>query len=166
MILDSNIYIEGDLVIESGELTSDSYTIQLKGDWDNQVGFGGFLEYSGIVSFIGYGTQMVSGETFANLTINKPAGELRFNEGMSYCDNLLWTQGTLRINGGELTALDFGSTSLWHDLIVTSGMLEINKPSGYLEITRISRSQAVKSILMELLLPTATGPLMPMLLLL
>ncbi len=134
VILDSNIYIEGDLVIESGELISDSYTIQLKGDWDNQVGFGGFLEYSGIVSFIGYGTQMVNGESFATLKINKPAGELRFNEGVSHCDNLLWTDGTLRINGGELTALNFGSSMLIHDLFVTSGLLEIHRPTGYLDI--------------------------------
>ncbi|MBN2461279.1 MAG: hypothetical protein JXB60_06690, partial [Candidatus Cloacimonetes bacterium] len=137
VFLDSGIIIEDDLVIESGSLVSDSNTIQITGDWTDEVGFGGFGEGTGIVVFNGYGTQKINGETFATLRINKNNGELRFTTGITYCDDLDWIDGAMRVNGGEFTALDINNTSLDHDLTVTSGMLEIHKSSDYLDINNV-----------------------------
>ncbi|MBN1327036.1 MAG: C39 family peptidase, partial [Candidatus Cloacimonetes bacterium] len=137
VFLDSGIIIEEDLVIESGSLVSDSNTIQIVGDWTDEVGFGGFGEGSGVVIFNGNGTQRINGETFATLRINKNNGELRFTSGITYCDELDWLNGTIRVNGGEFTALNINSSSLEHDLTITSGLLEIHKPSGYLDINNV-----------------------------
>ena len=133
VILDSGIKIEDDLVISSGEFVTDSYPIQIEGNWTDDVGFGGFTAGSGVVIFNGTGNQRINGENFAELRINKNNGELRFTTGITYCDELDWLDGTMRVNGGEFTALDMNSNSIYHDLFITEGALEIHKPAGWLD---------------------------------
>ncbi|MBM4399179.1 MAG: fibronectin type III domain-containing protein [Candidatus Cloacimonetes bacterium] len=75
IVLGSGLTVKGDLMIVSGALSSSSYTINLNGMWDNQVGASGFGEGTGTVCFQGTGNRIINGnETFYNLSIDLTPG--------------------------------------------------------------------------------------------
>ena len=73
-----SLVIRNDLWIETGVLNSNDHTITIGGDWTNDVGDAGFGQGTGTVLFNGDDDQYCNSEVFANLIVDKTAGELIF----------------------------------------------------------------------------------------
>jgi len=121
------IDVNGDLIIQSGSLACNNHTIEVGGDWTNNVGVGNFIQGTGTVVFNGYGTQECDGEEFYNLELNKGNGELRFHEGTTECENYNWTQGAIRVNGGTFTANDLVDDGIYGTITITAGELNFHQ---------------------------------------
>ena len=133
--LQDPIVIEGDLLIESGVFQTNSHTIEIQGDWDNDVGFSAFVQGTGTVIFNGTGIQFVEDESFYTLELDKPWGDLRFLTGASYCTNYEWTQGAMRVCGGSFTAYDLEDDGIFGTITVTDGTLNLHQdPSQYVDL--------------------------------
>jgi subtilisin family serine protease len=99
--------IANDLVINSGVLDPANYTLEIGGDWTNNVGPVGFTEGTGLVIFNGAGlSAILTDETFYNLTQN--------NTNISYM--------ALSLNDG-LTA------TILNDLNLIDGRFELQSNS-------------------------------------
>ena len=84
----STFTIAGDLTIQSGTMTP-STTFNVGGNWTNNVGASGFIEGTGTVVFYGpYKGQVLTNETFYNLTLNKTYPGF---DGLELMDNLTLT---------------------------------------------------------------------------
>ena len=89
------------LVIGSGDTLAvdGDMEIVVSGDWQNN---GVFKSGSGMVNLTGSGTQAVgnpAGESFNHLTVNKPAGAVQLNGGISVSGTLTLSSGDLDLNG-------------------------------------------------------------------
>lgn len=100
--LSGNADINGNLTILDGSLSAGNYTIYLAGNWDNQVGAGGFSAGTGTVEFDGAAAADInSSETFYNLRLNKTyAGSdgLDVNQLINIGNNLTIMDGTMNLN--------------------------------------------------------------------
>ena len=67
----SDLTINGNLTINSGNLVSNNHTILIAGNWVNSIRPSGFYEGTGTVVFTGTSNKSCSGEHFYNLTIDK-----------------------------------------------------------------------------------------------
>lgn len=98
-ILLNNLTIVNDVVITSGTLDANGFTITLGGNWTDN---GAFTPGAGTVLFNGSGTQTLSnngGETFNNLHVNKTSGTLNLSNSVAVA-------GTLTLNGSVNTGSD------------------------------------------------------------
>jgi hypothetical protein len=111
--LHSDLALKGDLTIRDGVLetrilgypSNFYYDIALGGDWRNYVGSAAFKEYSAnSVTLDGDEDQTIGGETFSNLILDKPSGEMRIVNSTVVCSCFDWEQGAYRVNGGSFTA--------------------------------------------------------------
>ncbi len=101
ILLSGNTDINGNLTIQNGTLSAVSYTLNVAGNWDNQVGIPGFDQGISTVVFDGAaGSDILNSETFYNLQVSKTYSgyegvELFYDVA---CNNLDILDGTLEIN--------------------------------------------------------------------
>ena len=69
--LQDDLEVNGDLKITGGTLAASTHTIELSGDWTNDVGTGGFLAETSTVDLVGSSTQTIRGSTdFCHLEVS------------------------------------------------------------------------------------------------
>jgi hypothetical protein len=115
--------VKGDLHIESGVFEAGNCTINVGGNWNNNVGSAAFNEGSSRVVFNGgnYHQYLWNNETFNILELNKPlGGALRINDlAVGYtliCSVYDWTAGAIDVLSGAM----FTANSLADNAIVGS----------------------------------------------
>jgi len=133
--LDCFIKLYGSLTIDSGYLTVGSNHIYLKGNWTNNVGTTGFYEGTGRIMLNGDGLQNIGTEYFNILELNKPMGEMLVQTGSDVnVASYDWTQGALRVSGGNLNIVDVVDWGLMGDVKLESGMVEITNDVGQFDL--------------------------------
>jgi hypothetical protein len=103
VILQSNVDINGNLTISNGilDVSASNYSINIAGDWTNNVDLTGFNERSGLVTFDGAsGKDITTSETFYNLTLNKTYASTNGLEIFS--GNLIKVNNNLNVNDGTI----------------------------------------------------------------
>ena len=107
---ENDLTINGNLSIQEGVFYSGNRTIKIGGNWDNQVGPGGFQEGTGRVIFKNteYHQTILSNETFNILEVNNAPYALRFTSGKTVtCAKYDWSSGGIDVNtNATFTALD------------------------------------------------------------
>ena len=115
--LTQNIAVNANLVIEEGQLITNSYPLRISGNWDNQVGPGGFDPGIGRVIFDGGNYhQYCSNEYFHILEVDKPLGGAFRMEGTHVeCGSYDWTAGAIDVvpGGGSFTAFDLVDDAIY-----------------------------------------------------
>ncbi len=105
--LTGTLTIKGDVLINSGSFNSWDNTIEVGGNWTNNVGNSGFYEYAGTVVFNGNGPSIITtDETFYNLTLDKTYGSfdgLELNNGITVnaLNDLEISDGTMEMNSNS-----------------------------------------------------------------
>ncbi|MCD4829648.1 MAG: choice-of-anchor J domain-containing protein [Candidatus Cloacimonetes bacterium] len=142
----SDLLIKGDLTINGGKLYANHHTIEIERDvdieggkldgqypddnimvgrhWTNNVGAGGFIEGTGLVTFYSDldGT-IYTDETFANVEVDK--GGSRNNSLTLQYNAEVTVEGELRVSGGS--ELELGSDSqITTDDLLLYGLLDVN----------------------------------------
>ncbi len=114
-----NITSGGSLDMDDGNSATADGTINLYGNWNNQLSETAFLEGNGTVNFIGSATQTVSlatgtQENFANVSINNSAtgSAVMLNTDMNISGNITLTDGIVNTNGNKLIISNTATTSL------------------------------------------------------
>nr|NQU94435.1 carboxypeptidase regulatory-like domain-containing protein [Bacteroidota bacterium] len=132
MGLSGDIEIRGDLLIEEGIFRTLGYDVYIKGDWTDNSGFN---HGNSRVIFNGGGVQEVNGENFWEMEIDKAYGELRFHENYSSVQHYIWTDGTIRVNGGELDVFDMENDGIYGTIIVTAGQIDLwQDPGNFIDL--------------------------------
>ncbi len=108
--LSSNINLTGNLTIMSGNLNAGFRTINIGGDWTNNVGDGGFTEGTSTVVFNGPNPAKINtAETFYNFTLNKTFSGWECMEVMSVpvtiLNNLEVLDGNLEVNSNSVLTI-------------------------------------------------------------
>ncbi|MCD4820385.1 MAG: S8 family serine peptidase [Candidatus Cloacimonetes bacterium] len=118
----STLTVNGNLLIESGTFDPDNNTVEIGGNWTNNVGDAGFIEGSGRVIFNGSnGHQYCSNETFNILEIDKPSAAFRLNGTTVSCASYDWTSGALDVLSGTFTADNLANNGLYGSYYVNPG---------------------------------------------
>ena len=124
--LAGSIDIGGNLIIESGtmlDITTSDYSISIDGNWTNNNATNGFTERAGTVTFNGVADQIVTrtgGETFYNIVVDKPAGEIIINSGdVTASNSLSMISGDINTGSHRVIISSNAPTSLSH----TSGTI-------------------------------------------
>lgn len=102
-----SLTVGGNVVVSTGTiLNTPSSNISVGGDW--QVN-GTFLAGTGTVNFNGTGAQQMTGSTFNNITVTKPAASiLTVNGNLSINGDLNITSGTVDVNTQNVTRTTIG----------------------------------------------------------
>ncbi|MHC1776585.1 MAG: hypothetical protein AB9834_14365 [Lentimicrobium sp.] len=116
----SILNIKGDLHIDSGVFDAGSGTINVGGNWDNNVGSAAFAEGDSRVVFNGgnYHQYVWNDETFKILEVNKPlGGAIRMDNGgigkTVICNVYDWSAGAIDVRfGGTFTANDLADDAI------------------------------------------------------
>lgn len=128
----SDLALKGSLTLRDGVLETrvlgvPSYyyhDIALGGDWHNYAGSAAFKEYSGnSVTLNGSEDQTVWSETFSNLILDKPSGEMSIPGASVVCSCFDWDQGGYRINGGSFTANSLADNGIYGNIHLISGSI-------------------------------------------
>jgi len=138
VILNSNLNLRGNLTITTGVLNTDTFGLQIGGNWNNLAGNAGFMENSGRVIFDGSGHQYIySSETFNILEVNKSSGALRINNAAVtvVCVSYDWTAGAVDILNGTFTAnalADNGIKGGWY--LNPGGTINLSNIGGWVDL--------------------------------
>ena len=83
--LQDDLEVNGDLTIAGGTLAASTHTIELSGDWTNNVGAGGFLAETSTVDLVGSSTQTIRGSTdFYHLEVSTATAQtVQFESGQT-----------------------------------------------------------------------------------
>ena len=138
-ISNKDIFINGNLVIESGLLNSGSFNISVGGDWDNQVGPSGFTEGTGKVIINGGNYhQYCSNETFYGFELNKASGGAFRMQGTHVtCEQYDWTAGAIDVipGGGSFTANDLIDNGIFGAFYLNpGGTINLTNTTGYVDL--------------------------------
>ena len=147
VVLSSDIEIRGNLTISDGVLKANGHDIYIKGSWTNNSGFN---HGNARVIFTGSLTQQVNGENFYELEIDKFNGELRFHENYTSVQHLDWTQGTIRVNGGEFEAFDLLDNGIYGNYILTAGQIDLHQGTGSGEFIDLNGSLEITGGVMNI----------------
>ncbi|MGC9362867.1 MAG: hypothetical protein ACP5F3_08060, partial [Candidatus Syntrophosphaera sp.] len=138
--LHSDIDVRGDLVIDDGILetrvmaypSNFYYDLLVGGDWDNNAGTGAFKEYSSMsVTLNGTGEQILSTETFSNLILDKPGGNMFIPAGSNViCTSYDWVHGAYQVDGGTFSANDLADNGIWGDITLFSGTINYHQDTN------------------------------------
>ena len=120
----SNLFtINGDLLIESGGIDANNFTIEIAGTWNNSVGTGGFLEETSTVRLINptIGVQLIYSEHF-NILKNDAVGGLRPASNSDVSCNVYYTSGGgISAAGSSFTAFDLAVGNITDNLYAHPG---------------------------------------------
>ncbi len=111
LLVHDDLTLKGNLTIDAGVLNANNKTIQVAGNWANNVGTAAFTEGTGRVIFNGTGNQTCNSETFHILEVNKASGAMNF-PGTTVCATYDWKAGGITANGGTFTALNLMQTTI------------------------------------------------------
>lgn len=125
----SNLYLHGDMVINSGGILATTYTIYIGGSWYNNMGSAAFNKGTSTVVFNSNDQAEVVNGSFYTMEINNANCELHFDQGVSTCDRYDWTAGVLYIDGGTLTINDLVDNGIYGRTYVHSGLLNVTQDS-------------------------------------
>lgn len=133
----ADMTINGNLTISAGVLknNTNNKNINLKGNWINSVGAGGFICGTGTTTFNGSTAQQITntgGETFYNLTIANTSGNVSLN-------NNIVAGGTLNFTSGKIV---LGA----NNLVITSGNSVTGYNSGSYVVTNGAGTLAINNI--------------------
>lgn len=101
--LATNLAVMQGINISSGTLSANNLNISLGNSWTNA---GTFIPGTGTVTLNGTGTQTITkstGETFNNLTINKPSGAVTLTNNIQVNSTLNMTSGNIDCGANTLT---------------------------------------------------------------
>ncbi len=102
--LGSELFLAGDLVIQSGLFDPQDHTISIAGDWKNLAGPEAFLEGTGRVIFAGHTEQTCSSENFYTLEVDKYGQLIHFEpNAIITCqvyDVITWHIGGVVVSDG------------------------------------------------------------------
>ncbi|MDD4224736.1 MAG: hypothetical protein PHD87_09180 [Candidatus Cloacimonetes bacterium] len=121
----SDLALKDDLTLRDGVLETKIlgypsnfyYDIALGGDWHNYAGPAAFHEYSAnSVTLNGSENQTVWSETFSNLILDKPSGEMSIINCAVVCSCFDWEQGGYSVNGGSFTANSLADNGIFGDI--------------------------------------------------
>ncbi len=131
MTMNTSIAVKGDLNIQSGSLSSNTFTIDLGGNWIDLAGTVGFIEGTGQVIFSGTGQQSCSGETFYTLILNKPSGELVIPSATTTgCARFDWVAGGYRVDGGTFNVSDMVDAGIFGNITLNSGNINYTQDTA------------------------------------
>lgn len=125
--LPSNYMIRGNITINSGGIDAGFTTIQLNGNFVNNMGMNGFISLFSTVIFNGYGDQICTNGYFHIMEVNKTNGKVIFTgtDAESSVDIYDWTAGAIEVQQGELTIHDLADNGLYGTYIVSGGKLNV-----------------------------------------
>jgi len=138
-ILGNEITVDNYLLIESGQLISNDFTISVGSDWNNQVGPSAFDEGNGRVIFYGTSTYIYSDENFyiLELDMQNPLDILNIDGPTVNCEQYDWTQGSISVReGGSFTAIDLIDDGIFGGWGIdnTGGTINISNYDGYVDL--------------------------------
>jgi len=114
--LNTDIDVNGNLLIEQGALNPDNHKINIAGNWRNEVGDAGFLEAGSRVIFDNptMHSYVRSNENFDTLEVDIFAA-LRVDTATFTvtCDHYLWTSGGIDVLTGTFTAEDLVQSGIY-----------------------------------------------------
>lgn len=115
--------IKNNLTISNGVLNPNNNTLYVEGDWTNTIGVNAFVEGTGQVVFSGSNPSTCSSERFNTLVLNKSGmEELIIPTGSSVrATSYDWTDGVLRVNGGDLQIDDLVDNGIYGYYQIDSG---------------------------------------------
>jgi hypothetical protein len=127
--LTSNILIQGDLDLLSGQLNHDIYDIKLTGDL-NKTG-GTLTSSTGRFIFRGSDRQAISGNVVFNIMeLAKPSDTLFINS-VIICHKYDWAEGTIAVTTGDFMALDLIDDGIYGSFYLKSpGSIELTQDAG------------------------------------
>lgn len=129
----SDLALKGSLTLRDGVLETrvlgvpsyHYYNIALGGDWHNYAGSAAFKEYSAnSVTLYGSEDQTVWSETFSNLILDKPSGEMSIPGASVVCSCFDWEQGGYRVQGGSFTANSLADNGIYGNIHLISGSID------------------------------------------
>jgi len=134
-----NIAISANMIIEEGQLITNGYPLRVGGNWDNQVGPGGFIADTGRVIFDGGNYhQYCSDEFFNILEVDKPLGGAFRMEGTHVlCAAYDWTAGAIDVipGGGSFTAFDLVDDGIFGEFYLNpGGTISLTNNDGYVDL--------------------------------
>ncbi|MCD4820306.1 MAG: hypothetical protein K8S23_16635 [Candidatus Cloacimonetes bacterium] len=137
----SSFSIANELLLNSGVLNPNDNTIEIGGDWTNNVGDAGFIEGSGRVIFNGSDVQYCSSETFNILELDKPFGYFRTSPAADItCNAYDWTSGGIisADSGASFTALHLMDGGLYGIFEVHDGcVINLHQAGSYVDLNGI-----------------------------
>ncbi len=131
ILVHDHLTIKGDVMINAGIFNSNNKTIQIAGDWLNNVGPTAFAETNSRVVFNGVTPQYCSTEDFYIIEVNNPI-ELLYNvSGHNItCQTYDWTSGGVWISLGNFTAYDLADNGLYGTFAIYSGVMNLYQDAG------------------------------------
>ncbi len=118
--LQTNVTVKNDVLITSGYLSSETYDLYVEGNWTNNIGAGGFLEYDNTVHFTGPNDgDIATDETFYDMEVaktntNVTALELLDNLSVHVTHNLAISDGSFELDPNTTLDID-------NDLTINNG---------------------------------------------
>jgi len=130
--------INGDVLIESGGIGANNFTIEVAGTWTNTVGTGGFVEGTSTVRFnkATAGVQFIYGDEHFNILecATDPSTGIRPTGDVS-CNVYDWTSGGISTSGSSFTANDLADNSLYgYFYALTGGDIILYEPTSYVDL--------------------------------
>ena len=136
--MNSDLALEGNLLIESGTLVTNDHNIRIEGNWNNAVRDDGFEEGTGRVIIWGgnYPQYCYSNENFYELELDKTLGGAFCIDGVDVtCEAYDWTAGEINVISGSFTAnnlLDNGIRGVFY--LNPSGEINLNDPGDWVDL--------------------------------
>lgn len=129
--------IKNNLTISSGYFDPNNNTLYVGGNWTNSIGNTAFIEGTGQVSFYGQQPSTCYGERFNTLVLNKYETEQLIipNGAFVRIAQYDWTDGLIRVDGGELMIDDLVDNGVYGKWQVDSGVASLNQDiAGLIDI--------------------------------
>lgn len=132
----NQLVVQGNLQIESGILAPGSQTIQVGGNWINNVGVAAFTEATSTVVLNGAGTQTMTTEDFNILTLHKATGQMSIPSGVNVtCNAYDWIQGAYSVSGGTFTVDDLLDPGIMGTITLSSGTINYTQDTvSYIDL--------------------------------
>jgi len=122
----TNLDINGDFILNTGTFTSPA-TMNVAGNWTNNMDASFFDEGINLVIFDGAFDQTINKENFYSFELNKSGGEMLVPSGSVNIESFNWTAGAYHVNGGTMIVFDLLDDGLYGDISVSSGKLFLSQ---------------------------------------
>ncbi|RLD59639.1 MAG: hypothetical protein DRJ05_06115, partial [Bacteroidetes bacterium] len=135
--LNSDLDVNGSFYITDGVFNANNHTINVYGNWINNVGTDGFQESTGTVVFDGqYTPQTCTSEDFNNLEVANLSGlNLVISDVDLTCNNYNWTSGGISVHNGSFTATDLVDNGIFGNYNLSGiGEINISNYGGYIDL--------------------------------